>query len=247
MKSTKITKRLLMLLGVVLILLAGSVAYMQVFGLYRATPTAQRAAHSATETADYWAFKPKAGTEQKDTAIIFYPGAFVQSDAYAIWAKDVAQAGYPVYVLKTPLSFSLIAQNKADIAIKNSHAHHFVIGGHSLGGVVASGYVAKHPKAHITGLLLLASYPQEKNHLANRTNLAVLSLTASQDQVLKQANYRAAKAWLPKDTQYQTIRGGNHGGFGSYGPQKHDGQATISNAQQQTAIADRIVNWLNRP
>jgi hypothetical protein len=53
---------------------------------------------------------------------------------------------------------------------------------------------------------------------------------------------------LPKDTQYVSIEGGNHAGFGNYGVQKGDNKATISNEQQQTEISQLIVAWLqSRP
>ena len=65
-----------------------------------------------------------------------------------------------------------------------------MIGGHSLGGVIASRYAASQ-KNGLKGVFS-ASYPDEKGSLAE-TNLPVLSLTASNDEVLNQGNYQAAK------------------------------------------------------
>ncbi|HAQ8209072.1 TPA: alpha/beta hydrolase, partial [Enterococcus faecium] len=45
---------------------------------------------------------------------------------------------------------------------------------------------------------------------------------------------------------YVSINGGNHGGFGSYGEQKGDGEAEISNADQQTVIVNTLENWLKK-
>ena len=65
---------------------------------------------------------------------------------------------------------------------------------------------------------------------------------------LNWTSYQKAKQFLPKDTQYVSIEGGNHAGFGNYGVQKGDSKATISNEQQQTEISQLIVAWLqSRP
>lgn len=48
----------------------------------------------------------------------------------------------------------------------------------------------------------------------------VLSITATKDKVLNQEAYQEAKQYLPERTEYVSINGGNHGGFGSYGEQK---------------------------
>ncbi len=55
-------------------------------------------------------------------------------------------------------------------------------------------------------------------------------------------------SFCQKDTQYVSIEGGNHAGFGNYDVQKGDNKATISNEQQQTEISQLIVAWLqSRP
>lgn len=55
---------------------------------------------------------------------------------------------------------------------------------------------------------------------------------------MNQEAYQEAKQYLPERTEYVSINGGNHGGFGSYGEQKGDGEAEISNADQQTVIVN---------
>jgi alpha-beta hydrolase superfamily lysophospholipase len=224
---------------IIVVLLAGGIGYLATGGTYHASSTAKRVAQESVETNAYFEFKAKAPAKNK--VIAFYPGAFVESKAYGVWAENLAKQGYSVYLLKTPLSFSLIDQNAADAVKKANPAKQLIIGGHSLGGVVASGYAGRHRS--VAGLFLLASYPQEKDKL-NKLSLPVLSLTASNDKVLNQEKYQSAKKWLPVSTVYKNIAGGNHGGFGSYGQQKGDGIATISNAKQQTEIAKLVADWL---
>jgi len=49
---------------------------------------------------------------------------------------------------------------------------------------------------------------------------------------------------LPENTNYTQIQGANHAGFGSYGAQKGDNPATISNQSQQRQIAQQLIQWL---
>lgn len=136
----------------------------------------------------------------------------------------------------------MLAPNAAEQIIKDHPQQNFVLAGHSLGGVMASRFVAENEQ-RIKGVIYLASYPDEKGAL-NKQDLPVLSITATNDGVLNWTSYQKAKQFLPKDTQYASIKGGNHAGFGNYGVQKGDNKATISNEQQQTEISQLIVAWL---
>lgn len=50
---------------------------------------------------------------------------------------------------------------------------------------------------------------------------------------------------IPKiETLFYEIDGGNHGQFGSYGKQKGDGDAKISEEKQQDITTEYIVNFL---
>ena len=96
---------------------------------------------------------------------------------------------------------------------------------------------------NIEGLIFLASYPPESVDLSN-SSLRVLSLTASNDQVLNRSAYDAAKNRLPANTLYKTIEGGNHSGFGLYGQQRGDGIASITAEQQQEQIVQDISEFI---
>lgn len=118
------------------------------------------------------------------------------------------------------------------------------LAGHSLGGVVACLNAADSDSQAISGLILLASYPSEKTNLSD-SNLKVLSITASNDKVLQWDNYEKAKKRLPDDTEYLTIVGGNHSGFGDYGKQTKDGKATISQTEQESQITLGITDFID--
>ena len=57
--------------------------------------------------------------------------------------------------------------------------------------------------------------------------------------------YAAAEPKFPADTVSYRIESGNHSGFGSYGYQSGDGQASISPAQQQKEAAEQIIKWIS--
>lgn len=203
---------------------------------YQPSAAAQTAATNSSIVNNTIKFQ---GDDQKPM-VIFYPGALVEPKSYSIWAKKVAQAGYSVYIVRFPLDLAVLQSNAASRVQKN---HDYVIGGHSLGGTMASRYAKNHSQ-HLKGVFFLASYPEKKGDL-HETEVPVLSLTATNDGVLNHTNYNKAKKFLPNNTIYQQISGGNHAGFGSYGKQRGDKKASISNKRQQNLISKLLINWLN--
>lgn len=90
--------------------------------------------------------------------VIFYPGALVEPKSYSIWAKKVAQAGYSVYIVRFPLDLAVLKTNIANQVSKNNG---YVIGGHSLGGTMASRYAHNNPK-NLKGVFFLAAILRKK-------------------------------------------------------------------------------------
>jgi hypothetical protein len=64
----------------------------------------------------------------------------------------------------------------------------------------------------------------------------VLSIIANRDGLATLDKIKAAAPYLPANTEWVEIDGGNHAQFGSYGPQNGDLEATISAAEQQRQI-----------
>ena len=241
--KTKIRKILLTLIASLLILAGVSYVYLQ-SQTYQPNSQAQQIYQQAQPQEITGATLYQG---QKDQPVfLFYTGALVNPKAYAALGKSLAEQGYSTYVLHSPLNLPILDQSAAKnlIAKEKLENRTIYLGGHSLGGVVAS-RVAKELGGTVKGLVLLASYPDSKTDLS-QSKLSVLSLTADQDQVLKWPAYQAGKKLLPTSTIYINILGGNHAGFGLYGPQKGDGKATISATEQQEAIAKSILNFLKR-
>ena len=170
----------------------------------------------------------------RTTGLIFYPGALVDPRAYVPLLRRIARAGYPVDIVKAPYNIAFLATGAPSALTASDHSvTHWVIGGHSLGGVVAARYAATQSH-HMAGLVLWASYPSSSMRTA--TWLHVSSISASNDGLATPAKIHASKPLLPPSTTYVEIAGAVHSDFGDYGPQRGDGTPTISRADAQAQI-----------
>jgi hypothetical protein len=198
-----------------------------------ATAAMQSDAKVQVGTGPWITFTP-AGA-QPTTGFIFYPGGHVDARAYAPMLRQIAERGYLVVLVPMPLNLAVFGVNRADQVIAaHPEIEHWVIGGHSLGGAMASAYLYGKPDA-VDGLALWASYPADNNSLTDR-NLKVASIYGTKDG--QAAKIPSSKALLPASATFVSIEGGNHGQFGWYGSQAGDGQATISREAQQAQIVD---------
>lgn len=232
----KFKKFLVWLIGIIVVVMIAGATYLH-FSAYQPTSNAERAAQTADITHNTTTFKAK----NSKMTVVFYPGALVTPNSYSIWAKQVAANGYTVKIVHFPLNMAFFDMNAASSLVSKNEK--YVIGGHSLGGAMAARYAHNHNSKNLKGVFFLGAYADEKGRL-DKTDLSVLSLTGSRDGVLNWEKYNSDKKYLPKNTKYVTIQGGNHGNFGSYGQQKGDKKATISNTQQQKIIANQLTKWL---
>lgn len=236
-KMSKKQKGLLALAGILAALLLAFVFY---FGnYYHADKTAQQAMKSSQtvkvkQTAEGYLFDGPA----KKNAIIFYPGAKVETTAYAPLLKQIASQEADVFLVDMPLHMAFFGLNKADKIRASYHYQNWYMSGHSLGAAMAARYSADHLKDY-RGLIMLAGYPTKDLHAAN---FSVLSIYGSKDGNTKMLQKNPQ--YLPKDYTKQVIKGGNHAQFGNYGLQKGDGQATISRKAQQQATAQAVRQYL---
>ncbi len=167
-----------------------------------------------------------------DTALIFYPGAKVEHTAYLPILNKLSQSGITCILVKMPFHMVIFDANAADVVFNEfPNIHNWYIGGHSMGGAMASSYASDNPEK-LKGLILLGAYvygdyPPEK------------SLTV----------YGTFNANLEKNIDYKenivVIEGGNHAQFGNYGKQKGDPDATISAEQQQDLAVEAILDFCN--
>ncbi|MDS0526430.1 alpha/beta hydrolase [Clostridium sp. SHJSY1] len=235
-KNRKLRKFVLCVIGIFLVLCAGILLWMSKSYKYEGVAAAALKSNDVIKVNDdnYITFTPQNETSTK--GLIFYPGAKVEPEAYSPMCKKIAEAGYKVIIVKMPLNFAIFSPDEAKKVIDlYPEIDKWAIGGHSLGGVMASNYAAKDEK--IKGLVLYASYPQGQE--LEEADKQVLSIWGSKDGVADIDKIKDAK--LPKDTEFIEIDGGNHAQFGDYGEQSGDNEATISEEEQiNTAVKETI-------
>ncbi len=196
------------------------------------------------KTGSLLVFTPAGKTPQ--AGLIFYPGGRVDYRSYAPLARAIAGRGYLVAIPKMPLSLAVFGADSADgVLAAYSDIGTWAIGGHSLGGAMAARYLINHPDYPVRGLLLLASYPASSDDLSGYP-LQVTSVYGTNDGVASLEAVKSAAARLPADTRWVAIDGGNHAGFGWYGPQNGDGAAAISRDLQQSQVVEAAVDLLKR-
>lgn len=183
------------------------------------------------------------GDPDASTGIVLYPGAKVEYSAYAPLMRELAERGYLAVVVQMPFNFAFFDVNAADrVRAAFPQVDSWWVGGHSLGGSMAAQYAADHADdAGLDGLVLLGSYTASD---LSATNLGVISIYGSNDEVLNRAKLADSADLLPEGAETLEIDGGNHAYFGTYGPQNGDGEATITPAEQQERTADAIDTYV---
>jgi len=178
--------------------------------------------------------------------LFFYPGGRVNPRSYAPALRGIANAGYQVVTESMPLNLAILAIDAAaEGASAFPHVTRWAVGGHSLGGSVATFFAYDHP-ARIAGVALWAAYGTESRALTDRDDLAVVSIAGSEDGLATPEKIDAARAFLPANAVMLEIAGGNHAQFGWYGEQRGDHPATISREEQTTQTAAATVAMLEQ-
>lgn len=169
-----------------------------------------------------------------DTGLIFYPGGKVEAEAYLPLLDQLRDQGVTCVLVKMPFNLAVFNKNGGlDAFAARPEITHWFIGGHSLGGVMASSFAADHPD-RIEGVILLGAYVY-----GGWTPDKALTIYGSQDKVLDQTK-------VDYDTNVLVIKGGNHANYGNYGKQKGDGTPTISKAEQQKQTVNAILAFITK-
>ncbi len=180
--------------------------------------------------------------EDAAAGFIFYPGGKVEYTAYEPLMQACADRGILCVLVEMPFNLAVLDRNAADgIQEKYPEIEDWYIGGHSLGGSMAASYLADHTNDY-EGLVLLGSYSTAD---LSGTDLSVLSVYGSEDQVLNHEKYNENNSNLPELFAEVVIDGGCHAYFGMYGAQDGDGIPTITNKEQINLTVDAIVRLVS--
>ena len=172
-------------------------------------------------------------TYPTDTAIIFYPGAKVEAEAYLPLLDQIRQTGVTCILVHMPFNMAIFNADAAEEVISRfPEIQHWYVAGHSMGGAMASKFASDHPD-QVDGLILMGAYiygdyPDEKT----------LTIYGSLNQ--------SVEDHIDYTENIVEIEGGNHAQFGNYGPQKGDPPAEISAEEQQAQTVAAIEAFLSR-
>lgn len=235
MKKTKIliSKKLRIALGIVVLLLAlcAGAFFWYVSDYYRAEDVALDVLSQDSGLSVQDNLTVLSPSVPSDTAIIFYPGAKVEAEAYLPLLEQIKQTGVTCILVHMPFRMAIFDASAAeDVMEQFPEIQHWYMAGHSMGGAMASQFASGH-QDEIDGLILLGAYiygdyPDEKT----------LTVYGSLNQ--------SVEDHIDYTENIVEIEGGNHAQFGNYGPQKGDLPATISAAEQQAQTVDAISDFM---
>ena len=216
--------------------------------------------HLKVDRGDYAVYY--SGSSPPSNAFLMIPGGLVDPHVYACWIDRLVaeDSDIAVVLMKYPSNLAITSIKKAlKVADELTEFSHWTIGGHSLGGVVAATLAHDHMD-YFDGLVLMASWSREASDLSG-WGKPVLSIYASEDQLATVKEVEENSKYLPPgipvstpedlavlsgQTGYFEIVGGNHSGFGCYGPQKGDGEALITATEQQEQMVNMIDAYLEQ-
>ncbi len=168
-----------------------------------------------------------------DTAIIFYPGARVESIAYLPLLNGIAdECDVTCYLVEMPINHAIFDSDAAEKIINvDNEINNWYMAGHSLGGAMASDYASNNidliEGVIVMGASVYGNYPKNQ------------SLTIYGTFNSEIADY------IDYTENIVVIEGGNHAQFGNYGKQSGDPDATITAQQQQQQTIEAIKLFLD--
>lgn len=206
---------------------------------------------TVTETDTHITFQPT--SSQPTTGLLFYPGAMVEPTAYAPLARSLAEAGYLTMLVKLPWGTAPLAsheqqlwQTTRGLMSQNSRVSNWVLAGHSRGAAIAVRTILAHEDSFAGLILISTSHPKEAAFNLARTQIAIAKIYATEDGLASPTEVQANRLFLPEQTVWVEIEGGNHAQFGYYGTQLGDNSATISRQEQQAETAAAILIFLKQ-
>ena len=196
----------------------------------------------------YYVFRPEA--VEPTVGFIFYPGGLVDPRSYAPPLRAIAAEGFLTFIVKMPGDLAPLGSNRANTIIADeaySGITSWILGGHSVGGVFSCAFATTFAD-RLDGIVLWASYPSETFRIDDKDLEAIL-IYGTNNPGVNDDEVEMNKPYLPADTTYVRIEGGNHTQFGWYDTspsliQEGDDFADITREEQQAQIIDATVDFL---
>ena len=245
-KNTKVGKKslgikvLIVIIGVVAVLIAALFIYSNDY--YRSEVRVEDYKNIADVDVEEFSDGLFIDGGETNNAVIFYPGGKVEYVAYLPLCVQLAEQGVDCFLVEMPFHLAVFGSNKADKIIGGYEYDNWYLAGHSLGGAMAANYVATNVEK-VDGLVMLAAYPTKA--LVSE-DLKVLSVYGNKDEVINREKLKASTELVPEHYTEIGVGGANHAGFGNYGPQEGDGEATMEREKQQEMTVQYIIKMIEK-
>jgi hypothetical protein len=237
--SRRVQTAVVVVAAVVVLIVGGIYAWTRV-ARYAAFPEAVAVAEGAERVRGWTVFAPEG---EPIAGFVFYPGGLVDPVAYAPLLQRLADGGVLAVLVPMPLDLAVFGIGRAaDVLAAFPEVDAWAIGGHSLGGAMAAEFV-KGGSTGVDGIVFLASYPAASTDLSALPIRAV-STYGSENGQTPPEGFEDAMVRLPPGSDLVEIEGGNHAGFGHYGPQAGDGVPAIDREEQQRQTAETVLAFL---
>ena len=243
-KKNRGRKIAIVIIGMILVIAVIGVAALAVYtsDYYRSEVDMEDYASASNYTIEEFSegiFVDGSGTED---AVIFYPGAKVEYTAYLPLCIRLAEQGVDCFLVEMPFHLAILGMNKADKIMDDYSYENWYLAGHSLGGAMAANYVSDNVD-DFAGLIMLAAYPTKP---LVSDDLKVISIYGNKDGVLDKEKLDAGVQFVPEHYTEIGLGGANHAGFGNYGPQEGDGEATMEREKQQEMTVNYIMKMIQQ-
>lgn len=177
--------------------------------------------------------------------LIMYPENYQDIRMYAPISREIAKAGYQIILLSRREKFPLTPDEEVVRVQTVMKAYpqitQWFIGAHTWEAAIAAYYARKFPDT-LTGVVLWAGRLYSDVSLAD-TKLPVLMVYGTKDD--KNENLVATnKPFLPEQTLWVEIQGGNRVNFANFGPMPRDVAADIPMIEQQTLAVQSTVDFM---
>lgn len=167
--------------------------------------------------------------------IVLYPGDRIEPAAYAYKMSQVVQSGVAVVIVKMPLHMAALdLRSPSEFTALEPSVMDWYVAGHSSGSGRAC-QIAR-DGAQFKGLILLGAYcPGD----ASGAGMPVLDIIGAQDKLAT-----GDKTRMPPTTQFKSVDGLNHAGFGDYGRHPGDGESSVADAEVLKQITQLITSFV---
>lgn len=234
----RVSRTLLAIVGVIVLIVVGFLFYasMVLRGEREAAIEAWSNPDISIVSTDHSIVMTPTG-EASGQGLVFIPGAKVDPYAYLAVIAGGVEQGLTVVITKPTLNLAFFDTRPLETFTADApDVDSWFIGGHSLGGVRACMLAEQ-----TDGLVLFGSYCATD---LSDSGLEVLSIAGGEDGLSTPEKIADAAGLLPDDATFVEIDGLNHAGFGDYGRQSGDNDATIDRPEARAAITDALVSWL---